>query len=599
MYTELLQKLRRFLSFSLKDQFLILFPHVILIALLPRTIRRMGLLLRPLWTGEWKEVAGFTKETAAVFPWYLRIAECVGRYGRYGYVYEDGLGFSLKERFWLNPAALAIYHALKIHLFAFLSALLFVSGLFAAGLWMHVPMVHIGIALLFMVGSPLFLISFFHYAKPEILSWAFFPLMLIAFLQGSYVLAALLLIVLAILNFTTSLLALESMLLYALISSHLFQGILVALPALLILLLDFIPLARWSIISGLIEVIGGGKAASRSDHFLQLHLEDAYLLFLYGLFVAGTLTQRLSPVEIALLLNAPLLFFFNQKLFRFADHHTFFRFFLAVSSVILLLHPSLTMFAFSLLLFYVSPAALLGMRERSIKEYPGLHPYSLKNPDAFFEKRFAPIQKGQRIAFEREDAEKSMEGFKNIFYYFEYLLFKRSIEFLPMEWLRLTQTDYFTKEYVKINWKSDRSTVEEKCKELGARYVMAHSDRFCEALREWGWREVTAIRAQDLKNNLWNIMGLPEENLVVFEVPFSVSFISPAVPMKRFPNTMEFEAKQGVSYIIRCTFSPSWRAYQDGEKVPIFKESGSLSFLSVKAKQDGPITLCFSRSMWS
>lgn len=122
---------------------------------------------------------------------------------------------------------------------------------------------------------------------------------------------------------------------------------------------------------------------------------------------------------------------------------------------------------------------------------------------------------------------------------------------------------------------------------------MTHSDRFRQMLQGWGYREITVIRARDLKNHLWNTRGLPAEDLAVFEVPFPVSFISPSVPVRISPNAIEFEGKKNVEYIIRWNFHPSWKARQDSGEIPVYPVSLPVSFIGLRAMSDGVVNLRF------
>ena len=118
--------------FSLRNRLAILFSQPLLILLLPRTYWRLAKnVFHPQKIGS--DVIGFSPHMSLILSWYLRTANCVHKYGRNGYVFEDGLGLSLKERFWLNSIALKIYGQLKIQKFTLLASLLLLSSLCLIG----------------------------------------------------------------------------------------------------------------------------------------------------------------------------------------------------------------------------------------------------------------------------------------------------------------------------------------------------------------------------------------------------------------------------------------------------------------------------------
>jgi len=581
--------------FSLENKLATFFSIPFLIFILPRTYWRLFKNVT-IPSKEDHYITGFSSHMALILTWYLRIADCVKKYGRHGYIYEDGLGSSLKERFWSNSFSLKIYNTLKIKKFTILTVVILLFNIILIGFLQNSPWPLIIVLILLIIGSPLFLISFFRLSKPEILSWAFFPLVIYFFLNGYYLVSGLFLIFIAFLNFTTTLLTIETILLCSLVSNSFINGILISIIPLVILAIDFIPFLRGSIINGVLEALGGRRAKSRTDEFLRIRLNDLYLIFFYLIFIVTFVIKDASFIHVVLLINPLILFIIDRNIFRFADNNTFFRFFFALSTVFVLMNPHFLVFLAYIIFLYMSPLSMLEVFESIPKEYPHLKPHSIKKSKEFLEKTFSPISNQSRIVFEIKDTEKSLSGFSTLLYYFEYIFIKRGIELLPMEWLRMNQTDYLINEYVKINKESDQETIEEKLKELGAQYLIAHSSEFINKLKQWGYQNVIIIRWQDIKKTLWDFKGvlIPEKDLFIFKVPFSTSFIEPETNLTRKPNQMEFNAQANKEYIIKYNYHPSWQVWQNNKEIPVYKAKGNLSYLALSPKESGQMVLKFN-----
>lgn len=593
--------LKRFLSLPLGQKLTVLFSQPILLFLLLRTYWRFY--KNVLKTrGESEYITGFSPLTAILFTYYLRGDECVKKYGERGYVYEDGLGFSLKERFWLNPIALKIYNKLKIRKFTLLTAFILFFSIITIGFLEGIIWWKLGVLIILIAGSSLFIVPFFRLAKPETLSWAFLPLAFYSFFKGYYLFSVLLTFSIAVLNFTVALLTIETILLYALFSANFVNGILVSIIPSIKLLFDLTPFFKKSFAGKLFEVLGGGKKVkSQSKTFLRIRPNDVYLTFFYLIFFASFVISGAPLIYLIILINPLVLFLINQNLFRFADNHTFFKFFFVISSVFVIIQPTTLTFLTYILFIYISSVGLLETIEDIIKKYPHLKPYSIKKANQFLENFFSKIFPHSRIIFETEGTEKSLAGFRLILTYFEYILFKRGIEFLPMEWLRLTQFDYFTKEYIKINNKSGKETIEEKLKELGGSYLMVYSEDFANSMRKWGYKEIGRLKWEELKRIFWDYeeiieYGYERKDLYLFRPPFEASRIEPVAQLKIEPNRMEFNAKAGEEYIIKYTYHPSWRAYQNEKEIKVYQSKGKLSYIALKPEEDGKVVLKFNTS---
>ena len=599
MFKTLLSRLKKIdKQVPFLEKITIIFSQPILLLLLPRTYWRLFCnVLRKNSNDDY--VIGYSPHMAIVFTWYFRVAKCIKKYGRNGYVYEDGLGSSLKERFWLNPLTLKIFAYLKIRKFCLLGSVLLFGGILVIGFLQQIAVYKLLLLLFLIGGSPLYLIPFFRLAKPETLSWTLFLPTLYSFVTGHYVICAIGGLGIAILNFTVTLLLIETVFLVSISTSNLGWGMLVSALPILKLLLDLTPFFKKSYIKELRESLGEKKATSRSDNVLQFGIKGAYLALIYIIVSCFFLTKPLPLTLLILLINPLAILIINRKLFRFADDHTFFRFFFVVVTLLVILQPILINFLAYLLLIYLSPLGLLEKAEDVIKDYPHLKPYSIRQSSAFLMNIFSQLRPGSRIIFEAKDTEKTLSGFTLLLYYFEFFLTKKDIELLPMEWLRITQLDYFMNEYVKINEGSPIEIINEKIRELGATYIMVYSEQFLAELKNHDFREVLSITSDQIKQNIsqFNELNIPQDkNLYVLEPPFSTSLIEPETAITRTTNRMSFFAKQKTEYIIKCTYHPSWEARQNDQKINVYQAEHKLSYLALYSQIAGEIELIFNQS---
>jgi hypothetical protein len=576
---------KKFISLSAREKLSILFAQPIIIALMPRTFFR---LYKNVLKKNDDSATGFSPLTSVILTYYMRIAELVKRYGSRGYFSETALGFSAKERFWLNPISLVAFNELKIRKFCILSACVFIFSISLVGIieqnaWTI-------LILFFMIPSSLFLLPFFRVVKPELLSWAFFPLAFYFFLKDYYVLSALVMLLISFLNFTVSLFAIESVLVFSVLSFNLGFGAITVFPAGLNLLISFVPFATSPFVKGLLEVLGGKKSKSRKEKFLGIRPNDLMLGFFYFLFA---LTFISDTAYFLFLFSALILFYINQALFRFADNHSFFRLFLILSTIFVIIGFNAYSFTAYLLLIYISSVGLFESIEDIIKEYPHLKQYSVEEAGLTAERFFSKVQNQARIAFEVENTEKDLAGFRGVFTHFEYILCKREIGLLPGEYLRLTQLDYYMKEYTKLNAKSSEETVKQKLEELGAEYVLVYSEEFAGVLKKWGYQKLAEISKEDLEKN-YPGLELPGKGLYLFKSPFRNSFIVPEAPLIRRPNLIKFKAEAGNGYIVKYNYHPAWKAFLNKKRIKISRAQGGLSYIYIKAQEQGEVELIFS-----
>ncbi|OIO48094.1 MAG: hypothetical protein AUJ33_00440 [Parcubacteria group bacterium CG1_02_40_25] len=586
--------------FSLRNRLAILFSQPLLILLLPRTYWRLAKnVFHPQKIGS--DVIGFSPHMSLILSWYLRTANCVHKYGRNGYVFEDGLGLSLKERFWLNSIALKIYGQLKIQKFTLLASLLLLSSLCLIGWHEKIPTYQLIIFITLCGASSLFLIPFLRLAKPETLSWSFAPLAFYAVFTGHYYIAGIMCLIISIANFTTTLLVSICILTYAIASNNILNGIFVIFTSSLKLGYDLWPFFKNSLVKGILEILGGNKPKSRHDDFLRLRPNDLYLSFFYLLYVATLIFSQKSLAYVLVLLIPWIIYINNQNLFRFADSNTFFRLFFILTSLITLLNPTPLIFISYLMLIFLSPLCLLEVIEDVVDHYPHIKAYSIKKPKEYLKKVFSPIPSHSRIIFETHNSEKNMSGFSTLLFFFESLFLEKGTELIPMEWLRATQMNYFINEFTKINQYSNQATIKEKCQEIGANYLLVYSEKFAQQLREWNYQKTLTIKWRQLKKYFWNFdrLTIPEKNLYLFKPPFAISLIEPSTHLLKQPNLLKFEANPKTQYIIKYNYHPSWQATQGQKKITIKPSNGKLSFITLNIKKAGSVILHFNTNHWS
>lgn len=575
---------QKFIGFSLREKLSILFAQPIILFLIPRTYFR---LYKDVLRGKHNDYeTGFSAATAANLNYYNRIAEMVGKYSKKGYFSDTALGFSAKERFFLNPISLILFNRLKIRKFCIVTAVVLLFNILLIGAIEQNSWVFLLVFLI--IPSSLFLMPFFRMAKPETFSWAFFPLAFYFFLNHYYFLSSLVVFLIAFLNFTTTLFTIASILVYSVLSINLL-GVLVVLPGGLKILIDFIPFLTSPFVKGLLEVLGGKNPKTRKEKFLAIRPNDLLIAFFYTIFSLTFFSNISFTIFLLVFLG---LFFANQTLFRFADNHTFFRLFFLVSTIFLIMEFNLASFIAYILLIYISSVGLFEAVEDIIRDYPHLKPYSIEKASLAAEEFFEKVEYQARIAFETDNTEKDLAGFREILSHFEYVLFKKEVCLLPGEYLRLTQMDYFMEEYIKINSKSSEQTIKEKLEELGTEYVLAHSEDFAEKLREWGYKELSKMSYNDSKEN-YKGLEVPQKNLYLFKTPFRAPFIVPETPLIRKPNLIKFKAEAGKKYTIKYNYHKAFKAYQNKKEIKVLKSEGKLSYISLTAPDTGEVELVF------
>ena len=137
---------------------------------------------------------------------------------------------------------------LKIRKFCLLGSVLLFGGILVIGFLQQIAVYKLLLLLFLIGGSPLYLIPFFRLAKPETLSWTLFLPTLYSFVTGHYVICAIGGLGIAILNFTVTLLLIETVFLVSISTSNLGWGMLVSALPILKLLLDLTPFFKKSYI---------------------------------------------------------------------------------------------------------------------------------------------------------------------------------------------------------------------------------------------------------------------------------------------------------------------------------------------------------------
>ena len=144
-----------------------------LIFKIPKTLRVVFEAFRPGGFGVAdRDFWAFNRSDAGFRPWYTKIANDYHSQGRFGYVWDDGLGMPLGVRIYNNWGTYKLLHLLGHRWMMALGYVLMILAIII------LVSLHFGILIgilagVIAAGSPLLIVSYTHFGKPEMFWWAF------------------------------------------------------------------------------------------------------------------------------------------------------------------------------------------------------------------------------------------------------------------------------------------------------------------------------------------------------------------------------------------------------------------------------------------
>ena len=559
-------------------------------------------------------VMGYAYGMAPVQSWYLRIAEDFRRHGADGWVWEDGLGAALGDRFFHHRLTYGwLYGALGPRRFALLSGAVWLSGVVAMGMAAGVPWLGWAAAGVLVI-SPMLLLPLLHLGKPESLGWALLAPTLFAMMAGPAPVAGALLLLLSVLGISFAVPAGVFALALAL-GGALSVGelLVVGLPAGLKTVAALLLFLRSVSLDGFLEVLGGsdgGRTLNSPSYQAYLHKIGNPLTvwaWLHAVLAPAMWVAGGSFAELLAFVSPLFLMWLNFRGFRWADRATIGRLLVSVEVAFLFVHPAPT---YALPLF----AVLLGAHPRLILEsgslraaqvpglddlaaYPYLQPIRLgREALDTLARRFDPVPEHARVLWQAMDPfGKTLGGYRHCSELLEWRLQPRGVEILPGEWLRGSQTDWYLERWTKLAPGAAPDLIAEIASEIGASHLLVTDELWATQLESWGFGKVGSFDGELLRRTCLGAEGAPEGTVHILSVPGGASVVSPPVPVERDEGQLCFACSAGRPVFVRVNAHRRWRADCDGEPVPVASARQDLvDGMRLVPERDGMLRLRFA-----
>lgn len=565
----------------------------------------MGIADRDFWA--------FGPTDASFWPWYNKIARDYHTQGRFGYVWDDGLGMPLGARIYNNYLTYAILYRVGTRRMMACGYILIVSASTAACLAILGPMAGLAAALLMAV-SPLLVAAFTHLGKPESF-WAggAFAFALISLIKPSLA-AGLIWSALAFAN-------LGSSVIIALIMGPALLVLSVKQHTLLLLSIGVLPgLIKHSLRLFYMHRSGfAGKLLSEQSRLWKRPWypipSELYSWVPFSLSLAlTTLDCRLYLVGGLLALIAIFLMWANSRITYLNDELSFQLYAWIVALGFALAAHSWAGFAISFFILYARPSAF-GIPSNHVSEFhrnkwharwrdtwhqvlsfPSLSPMRLPKPTPLME-FFSAIPDGSRILFEADGDPRTCSNFRVFWVWSEDVLPFRSIDLANEMYTRLVEPELADTVLNHFNAREmTAETMSQVCSSIGASYVIAHTSETVNALKAAAW-SVRATIDLSLMPTFCEIIKTPPVMLKLLMSPTGETVIDSPVAWTRRGNVLQWPATQGQRYIVRYRYDQNFKADQAGTIISVeathcFEEL-PLRFMAVTASKNGILRLEF------
>ena len=595
---------------------------LLLIPRLPVTLVRVVRALNASLSGVSNdELLAFGRHDIGFRPWYGKIARDQHRFGRSGYVWDDGFGLGMGWRFYANYVTYALYRALGVRRYAALSIVLFLATMFAGTFVRSSDPILAAAITLLIAGSPLFIAIQIHYGKPEMLWWFSLPLIMLAWWEGQYALAGVIVTLAAICNFAATLLIGATAVLFALLFWPGWAGFAwfaaACVPGVLKSVIRVLPYLR---------TLGAGKFVKEQTdavgpHALRNFIRPGAIVYLF-FFVSSLAILDFSTgaggkfMIVALILV--LFYVLGQSVILLNDAQSFWMWHLSLLVGCFFFAPS-WLGAGALILFaFMRPPGLgpaiaqsaadqgrfslarlnaSGSPRRVLLQFPFISPVSRRWVVAPFAEFFAAVPDGHRVLFETQSHHRTFGGYRAFLNMSDEYLPQRGVELLPDEWVRITTLNFYRAELTHLNASSPAADVARVSEMTGASHVVAFTEEFSARLADGSYEMVGTLDPATIDASLREMLELPANTLRLYRSPRSSGHIAPAVDARRSAQSIKWEAKSGTTYVVRYRYDRDFQAVQGGTALPVMPQMAApetdLHFMAVTALSDGPITLSF------
>jgi len=557
--------------------------------------------------------------------YYSKLARNFKEAGRFGYVWDEGMGIPMGPRFGSNYVTYLLYDALSPTSFSLFSLGLFLSLVVLTGFTLGNLALSVAVALL-LAASPAILFSLVSYGiKPEVIWWSFSILVLVTASMNAWGLVWIMTGFLLLVNTSVSVIMgalLVGPWTWSLLHGHPFiePSMVWLIPGLLAR--SFRMLCAYQ--EGWLNIFSNEQTrvvrrSSKISRFREVkRLGYSFLVPLliacWGRWDIG-LTLGSIPV---------VLYFLNRQLIKIMDTVSMRLLFLCsiVSAALLsgewLSLLGVVLFAYADPAGYVLSGWVLGERKTNefkkdvsvqslvqrtdsynnlLKDYPWFAPMSLPKPDVLIG-MLDRIPSGSRILLEGDGDPRTESRY--------WCFHDWTNEFLPARKIELVNQTFLIKavEPLLAGRYFDRfaipdlppSVMHQICSTLGVSFVITFTQETTDALQNLGYCCIMRVRYEDYAE-LADLLHMPHRDLALLANPESTSILSPCVAWSRDRNSISWQAKAGEAYVLRYRFHPCIEAMQGHVRLPVEPQTVfadlPLRFMRVRAEHDGPLTVRF------
>ncbi len=559
-----------------------------------------------------KDLWAFSSMDARVRPWYNKIARDYHTQGRFGFVWDDGLGMPLGVRIYNNWATYALLNALGTRRMMGIGFLLMLGATSALcgwrfGIWSTLP-----ISLL-VAGSPLLVASYTHRGKPEVFWWGPALIFICLAISETGWLTGLAWSCLAWVNLPVSIMLsvmLAPAMLFRSLATHSLPGLILGvLPGLLKHAIRGLHMWR----SGFL-----GSLTSEQSRLVRLAWYPSrrellwWFPFLLSIF-ASTYTSRQFVLGGLIAVMGIGLCWVNLRFIYLNDPSSFL---LALWTIgfgyAVVMHSyigvwAILLLAYSNLLLCGIPGSHGAETAQSWRQkrrdvwsqigiYPALKPMAFPQPSSVMD-LFNQIPDGARLLTESDGDPRTQSKFRAFWVWTEEFLPYRQIDLVNEMYTRAVEFDLTDNKLARFNAQQmSGEEMKQLCETLGVSYVVAYTSDMVTALEQVGYQTVSRENLQ-LLGSFLEIVAAPPSTLTLLKSPVSATIIDPPVSWTRNKNALSWIAKGNQPYIIRYRYHQDFQAFQNEKPLPITPTrpfSGiKVTFMSVTAPEDGMITLSF------
>ena len=579
-------------------------------------------------------VYAFTSFDLWLRSYYNKLARNFRQVGRFGYVWEDSLGFPMGGRFGSNTISYAVYGTLSPQIFSLLCYLVFHISIIAISVYTGHIWQGFAITLLLAVSPAIIMSLVAYYVKPEMMWWSLSAPLFTFALNGQWTAAFIILNIYLFSNTTVSVVSgfvFACIWIYSIIEGsftlglHLFwlvPGLTVRVVRLIYAYLD-----------------GNLMATTREQNIVQKRGNDNqydknFALRSSPAKLIPLLWETILPLSIAswphwrlglvTSIAIVVLFAINWIVIKVGDNVTM-RVVSICAAIALALYGgtwisllgvyAIVFFEPFNTMWYVNGklryGRLVKQAEKNnhpiskrirtymdfLDDYPWITPMSYPQPTALMQ-LFQKIPDNSRLLMEG-DGEPRVEGrFSRFRDWTNEFLPERQVEFVNHTFMNRMLEPMLADRYLNHFGAPhlDASQMHDLCCTLGVSYVIAFTDETRRALEDVNYQPVVTVPYDDFAD-MADLLFMPESNLTLYANSEQIGVLDPHVGWTRHRNEITWNAQAGVRYTLRYRFHPAFEAYQGDQHLAIEPyypiEDLSLCFMRVTTGASGQVTVKF------